>query len=194
MNFAAELLLASFIGMACAAIAQAQIGNPAGLAPGTHETAPSFRHPPKQTKWIDLLSKHWLWPIARRLRQANWLPAKAHNAAVGRFARGMTDDHTQADNRLAELAKARNIIPYTPDAEQQVMQERLEKLSGAEFDTAYVQGQLTIHQKAATLLEWEIDSGENNKIKRFASQTLPVVFQHLQIAQTIQRRLTGARP
>ena len=72
-----------------------------------------------------------------------------------------------------------------------MMHQRLQHLSGAQFDSSYIQGQITSHQKAATLLEWEIDSGENNQIKQFASQTLPVVFQHLQMAQTIQSQLAG---
>ncbi|MBV9482872.1 MAG: DUF4142 domain-containing protein [Acidobacteria bacterium] len=193
MKFAAELLLSSFIGIGMVAVAQAQIGNPAGLAPGTHETAPGVPGS-GETNQVDRLFVEELAMANRAEIDAGKIAVgKAHNDAVGQFARRMTHDHAQADNRLAELAKRRNITLFnTPDAEQQMMQERLQNLSGAEFDTSYIQAQITSHQKAATLLEWEIDSGENNQIKQFASQTLPVVFQHLQMAQNIQAQLTSS--
>ena len=190
MNFAVEVVLASFIGTGLLAAAQAQVGNPASLAPGTHETAPGVPGS-HETNQVDRLFVEQLAMANRAEIEAGKLAAgKADNAAVAQFARRMTDDHTQANNRLTELAKARNItVSDTLDPEQQMMQERLRKLSGADFEAVYVQGQMGSHQKAATLLEWEIDSGENSQIKRFASQTLPVVFQHLQMAQNIQRQL-----
>jgi putative membrane protein len=190
MNFAAKLLLVSFIGMGIAAVAHGQVGNPAGLAPGTRETAPGVPAS-GETNQVDRLFVEQLAMANRAEIEAGKLAVgKARNAAVGQFARRMTDNHTQANNRLTELAKGRNItLPDTPNAEKQMMQERLRKSSGADFDISYIQGQITSHQKAATLLEWEIDSGENNQIKQFASQMLPVVFQHLQMAQGIQKQL-----
>jgi putative membrane protein len=190
MNFAAKLLLVSFIGMGIAAVAHGQVGNPAGLAPGTRETSPGVPAS-GETNQVDRLFVEQLAMANRAEIEAGKLAVgKARNAAVGQFARRMTDNHTQANNRLTELAKGRNItLPDTPNAEQQMMQERLRKSSGADFDISYIQGQITSHQKAATLLEWEIDSGENNQIKQFASQMLPVVFQHLQMAQGIQKQL-----
>jgi putative membrane protein len=71
------------------------------------------------------------------------------------------------------------------------MRGRLEKMSGAEFDRAYVQGQVADHQKTAQLLEYEIGSGQDVELKSFASEILPIVLQHLRIAQEIQAELTG---
>lgn len=192
MKFAAGLVLACFVQIAVLAVVEAQVGNPAGLAPGTRETAPGVPAS-GATNQVDRLFVEQLAMGNRAEIEAGKLAmGKAHNGAVEKFARRMADDHTQANDRLAELAKRRNIaLPDTPDAEQQTMQQRLRKVSGTEFDTAYIEGQIKAHQKTATLLEWEIDSGENSQIKRFASQTLPVVFQHLQMAQNIQAQLSG---
>lgn len=192
MKFSAALLFSSLLGIGMVAVAQAQVGNPAGLAPGTHETGPGVPGS-ADTNQVDRLFVQQLAMANRaEIDQGKLAAGRAHNDAIGQFARRMTDDHTQADNRLAELAKGRDItLPSTPDTEQQMMHQRLQHLSGAQFDSSYIRGQITSHQKAATLLEWEIDSGENNQIKQFASQTLPVVFQHLQMAQTIQSQLAG---
>ena len=42
------------------------------------------------------------------------------------------------------------------------------------------------------LFEYEIGSGQDSQLKNFASQTLPVLMEHLEMAQTIDARLTGA--
>ncbi|MBV8773952.1 MAG: DUF4142 domain-containing protein [Deltaproteobacteria bacterium] len=191
MKCAAALLLASFIQIAVLAIGQAQVGNPAGLAPGTRETAPGVPASGEINQVDRLFVEEFAMGNRAEIETGKLAMDDAHNGAVEKFARRMADDHTKANDRLAELAKRRNIVlPDTPDAEQQTMEQQLRKLSGAEFNDAYIQGQIKGHQKAATLLEWEIDSGENSQIKRFASQILPVVFQHLQIAQNIQEQLT----
>jgi putative membrane protein len=193
MKSAAELLLASLLGIGLVQVAQAQVGNPSGLAPGTQETAPGVPASGETNQVDRLFLEQFAMANRAEIETGELAMRKAQNDAIRKFARRMTHDHSQADNGLAELAKARNItLPDTPDAEQQMMQERLRKLSGADLDALYAEGQVTSHQKAATLLEWEIGSGENNQVKQFASQTLPVVFQHLQMALTIQRQLAAA--
>jgi putative membrane protein len=57
---------------------------------------------------------------------------------------------------------------------------------------AYIKDQIVDHQKTALLLEWEINSGEDAQLQRFAADTLPDVLHHLQAAQTIHAELTGA--
>ena len=42
------------------------------------------------------------------------------------------------------------------------------------------------------LFEYEIGSGQDSQLKNFASQTLPVLMAHLEMAQNIEARLTGA--
>jgi putative membrane protein len=63
------------------------------------------------------------------------------------------------------------------------MQAELERLSGPDFDIAYMRAQVQDHQKAAQLLEWEIGSGQDMELVHFASETLPEVLDHLQMAQ-----------
>jgi putative membrane protein len=104
----------------------------------------------------------------------------------------MVQDHAKANDRLSSLAKAANIpLPGDLDPDHRTMRADLEKLSGAPFDWAYIQGQVQDHQKTAHLLEWEIGSGQDAELQKFASETLPVVFQHLQLAQSIAAQLAG---
>jgi putative membrane protein len=64
-------------------------------------------------------------------------------------------------------------------------------MSGSNFDHAYLHGQIVEHQKTVQLLEWEINSGQDAGIKRFASEALPTVLQHLQMAQDLMTQITG---
>lgn len=118
---------------------------------------------------------------------------KSESDEVKRFAQRMIQDHTKANDRLAVLADAVNVpIPKTLDAEHRAMRAALEKASGAGFDRAYIQGQMADHGTTAQLFEYEIGSGQDAELKTFAGDTLPVVFQHLQLAQSIAADMTGA--
>jgi putative membrane protein len=117
---------------------------------------------------------------------------KGQSDAVKEFARRMVDDHGKANDRLIGLAKKDGIaVPDKLDQEHETMRDRLNAASGTEFDLAYVAEQVADHQKTAQLLEHAIGSGQDVELIRFASDTLPVVLQHLRIAQEIQAELTG---
>jgi putative membrane protein len=117
---------------------------------------------------------------------------KGENDAVKEFARRMVEDHGKANNQLSGLAKEDGIaVPDKLDQEHQAVRDRLEVANGEEFDLAYVEGQVADHQKTAQLLEYEIGSGQDVELKSFASDTLPVVLEHLRAAQEIQAELTG---
>ena len=105
----------------------------------------------------------------------------------------MVDDHWKANTKLTELAAAANIpLPNAPDAENQAMRERLDKVQGNAFDRDYIRGQITAHQETMQLFEYEIGSGQDSQLKTFASKALPVLMHHLEMAQNINARLTGA--
>jgi putative membrane protein len=109
---------------------------------------------------------------------------KGSGASVKEFAGRMVQDHTKANDQLADIAKPGNIpLPTELDPEHRAMQADLEKLSGPEFDVAYMRAQVQEHQKTAQLLEWEIGSGQDMALVHFASETLPKVLEHLQLAQ-----------
>ena len=53
--------------------------------------------------------------------------------------------------------------------------------------------QVIDRQKTIQLLPWVIAFGEDADLQHFASDTLPAVLHHLQLAQGIVGRLTGTR-
>jgi putative membrane protein len=118
---------------------------------------------------------------------------ESQNSAVREFGQRMVNDHSKANDQLKELAAAAGIpLPNAPDAEHRIMREQLDKVHGVAFDRTYIQGQIIDHQQMVQLLEYEIGSGQDGQLKDFASQLLPIVMQHLELAQNIDARLTGA--
>jgi putative membrane protein len=104
----------------------------------------------------------------------------------------MIDDDGKANDRLIGLAREDGIaVPDKLDQEHKAARNRLEVANGEEFDLAYVEAQVADHQKTAQLLEYEIGSGQDVELKSFASDTLPVVLEHMRAAQKIQAELTG---
>jgi putative membrane protein len=164
--------------------ATAQTGNPAGMTPGTGPHQPN--NPDRlfvRTAAIGGIAEVELGKLAQQKAQSN---------AVKAFARRMIEDHAKANERLVGLVKEDSIsVPHELDAEHEAMRTRLQSLSGAEFDLAYLQGQVVDHQKTVQLLEYEIGSGQDVDLKSFASESLPVVLDHLGMAQDILAEMAG---
>jgi putative membrane protein len=164
--------------------AWAQSGNPAGMTPGTGPQQPNntdriFVH----AAAIGGMAEVELGELAQQ---------KAQSEAVQDFGRRMVEDHSQANERLISIAKEAGVtVPDELDQEHKAMRERLAAMSGAEFDAAYLQGQVIDHQKTAQLLEHEIGSGQQVDLKNFASETLPVLLEHLRSAQDLQAEMAG---
>lgn len=111
---------------------------------------------------------------------------KASDEKVKQFAQRMVDDHTKANEQLQQVAQKENIaLPTQIDPEAQRAKERLSKLSGQEFDRAYMRFQLKDHQKDVAEFKREASSGKDPEVKNFAQSTLPTLEEHLKLAQQI---------
>jgi putative membrane protein len=172
------------IFMLLAVPAAGQEGNPAFMTPDTG---------PKQPNNTDRVFVHAaaLGGMAE-VELGKLAEQRSQNDAVKEFARRMVDDHSKANDRLIGLAKEDGIaVPKEVDEEHKAMRQRLTTANGAEFDLAYLQGQVIEHQKTVQLLEYEIGSGQDTDLKSFAAEILPIVLQHLRAAQALQAEMTG---
>lgn len=115
---------------------------------------------------------------------------KAGNADVKAFGQKMVDDHTKANDQLKSVAQEEGItLPADVNGKQQALYDRLSKLSGADFDKQYVKAMVSDHQEDVKDFQKEANSGKDEKIKSFASQTLPVLQQHLDMIKGIQSKV-----
>jgi len=116
--------------------------------------------------------------------------SKATNADVKNFAQKMVDDHSKANDQLKAAAAGENItLPTSIGAKNQATYDRLNKLSGAAFDKAYVQDMVRDHEMDVKEFERESQSGNDSALKNFASQTLPTLQEHLRMIKDIESKL-----
>lgn len=111
---------------------------------------------------------------------------KASKEEVKKFGQRMVDDHTKANDQLKEVAAQEHIdLPTQIDAKDKAEKARLEKLSGAQFDKAYMDYMVKDHQADVQHFTWESKSGKTPAVKSFAEQTLPTLRDHLKEAEKI---------
>jgi putative membrane protein len=115
---------------------------------------------------------------------------KATNPKVTKFAKRMVADYEKANDQLKSIAQKSNIqLSTNSDGERNKTCVYLDKLTGPQFDRAYVANQTVEHQKTAQLLAWEIGQ-EDAEMQRFASETLPIVLKHLRLARDLAAEIS----
>jgi len=118
---------------------------------------------------------------------------KSSNEDVKSFAQHMVEDHGKANEDLKQLASQKGVsLPSEPSAKQKANKERLSKLSGDEFDRAYMSDMLKDHRTDIAAFEQESDSGMDSDIKKFASQALPTLREHLKQAESVTGKIEQA--
>ena len=114
---------------------------------------------------------------------------KASSDAVKQFGQKMVDDHTKANDQLKEIAGKESItIPDALDSKHQSRINKLSKLSGAEFDKAYVKDQLKDHEQDVSEFQREAQNGTDPGIKQFAAATLPTLEEHLKMVKDLHKQ------
>lgn len=115
---------------------------------------------------------------------------KASDPNVKAFGQQMVDDHTKANDDLKSVAEKENMtLPTNLDAKDQSEYNKLQKLSGSDFDHAYVKDMVKDHEEDVKEFQKEASNGKDPQIRAFASRTLPVLQQHLDKIKSIQPRV-----
>jgi putative membrane protein len=116
----------------------------------------------------------------------------AASAEVKQFGQRMVDDHTKAGDQLMQVATQKGItLPTALDAKHQSDVDKLSKLSGADFDRAYMSMMVKDHKKDVKEFQEEANKGQDADVKGFASTTLPTLQDHLRMAEDINGRTSA---
>jgi predicted outer membrane protein len=108
------------------------------------------------------------------------------DAAVRDFAQRMIDDHTRANNEIMQLAYPRDIaLPEELTAEHRAVYEDISGMSGRDFDKAYMNHNVLVHEVDVAQTRAQAEQGTAPDIRAFAARTLPVLSMHLQMATDI---------
>jgi predicted outer membrane protein len=119
--------------------------------------------------------------------------SKGQSAEVKAFGQQMIDDHGAALAKVQALAQARGVtLPTDLDSKHKSMSAKLEKLSGADFDKAYMaQAGVKDHTDTHKTLMSDAKKIKDPEVKALADQHMPVVEQHLKAAQQMSSAKSG---
>lgn len=112
---------------------------------------------------------------------------KSQDQAIRQYAQRMIDEHTRANEVLTQQASEQGFeLPSERvDPLDQAIAAQLTQLSGAEFDQAYVGVQANAHLKAIALYRTEVAQGESQDLTAYASQLLPSIEEHYEMANAM---------
>ncbi len=114
---------------------------------------------------------------------------KGTSEDVKQFAQMMIDDHTKANQELAQLAQAKDLEMSDEATLMDKAKAMILKLrDGENFDEAYANNQVVAHEQTIEMYQDYVEGGENADLKQFAQKTLPKLEEHLKQAKDLQAK------
>lgn len=118
------------------------------------------------------------------IQQSKMALAKGVTGMAKEMANKMIADHTKSTADLKKIAAKKGVtLPTDMDAEHKALVPTMEKLSGKEFEVKYMAQMQADHQKTANTMMAHQKMTQDADLTAFITKTLPVVQQHLQMAQ-----------
>ncbi|ALW84892.1 hypothetical protein AUC43_07185 [Hymenobacter sedentarius] len=118
------------------------------------------------------------------IQQSKMALAKGVTGMAKDMANKMIADHSKSTADLKIIAKKKGVtLPTDMDAEHKAMKPAMEKLTGKAFEQKYMAQMQADHQKTANTMMAHERMTKDADLKAFISKTLPVVQQHLAMAQ-----------
>ncbi len=114
---------------------------------------------------------------------------KSQSNDVKQFAQKMVSDHSQMNEKwFTPVAKQLGVSePKGPSKKEKKEIAKLQGLSGAAFDTAYIKTMVKDHQKDLKDFKDEADTAQNPNVKEVAQQGAKVISQNLQLAEQLAK-------
>ena len=95
------------------------------------------------------------------------------------------DDHSKSNDELQQVASRKGVnLPNDMDAASKREYDKLQKLSGREFDQEYMKSMVSDHKKDVKDFQKEQKAAKDADLKTFVTSTLPTLEEHLKLAQS----------
>ena len=118
---------------------------------------------------------------------------RASSQTVKEFAQRMATDHGKANQELAQLAQQKGItMPTGIDGKHKKLMDRLAKLSGADFDRAYMREMTRDHDKDVKAFQREAKQAKDADVRAWVEKTLPTLQEHQKQAKQVAASVGAA--
>jgi putative membrane protein len=132
---------------------------------------------------------------AAELRLGRLAQTRATDSVVKGFAQKMVTDHSEMQREWFAVS-ARNGLPFTgnlsPRHQEQVT--RLERLSGTEFDRAYMSAMVQNHQENVNAFQNRGRAAQSSEVRSLVDRGLPLLQEHLTLARQVAGQVGAATP
>ena len=116
--------------------------------------------------------------------------SNAASDAVKEYAVQMTESNTKVNQRLKRVAAKGNVtISAALDPKSQARVDKLAKLTGSDFDRAFVKDQIQSGDKILRAYEQELQNGSDPGLKMLATRSTPFMQKQLQAAKDLEKSL-----
>lgn len=122
--------------------------------------------------------------------------SKGSNKDVKAFAKQMVTDHTGVNKSATALVTKLKVMPEDNPTSQSLKSggdkniQNLKGLKGAQFDSAYIDNEVTYHQAVIDAMDKTlIPSAKNEELKALLVKVRPAFVAHLEHAKHIQTTL-----
>lgn len=104
----------------------------------------------------------------------------SRNDKVREFAQKMIDDHKRIGDDMKAALSSSGLAEPSPslDADHQKIMDKLEKYTNKDFDKYYIGAQTDAHDDAIALFSDYSKTGDDQDLKNFAAQDLPIIQGH----------------
>lgn len=120
--------------------------------------------------------------------------SKGSSQAVKDFGERMVTDHGKANEDLKELAQRKGVdLPSSIADEHQEHLNRLNQLSGKEFDREFMEMMVEDHQADLKKFQSAAEGADDSELKAFASRVAGVIEQHLDSSRQLQAEMSSGQ-
>jgi len=112
----------------------------------------------------------------------------ASSEEVKKFGQHAVDHHSQINDELTQLAKTKGVtLPKGMHKRERETLDKLAKLSGPDFDKAYIEMETKHHSKDLSMFQKEAKDGKDPDVKAWAVKTAPTIEEHLKMLSDISK-------
>lgn len=118
------------------------------------------------------------------IQAGQFMEKQAQDPQVKQLAQRLVQDHERAQQQLEQVARGLNLpLPTQPEQWQQEKLQAMEQMHGQPLEMDFAFGQVGDHTTDLLKYQYEAEHGQNAQVKQYAEQTIPVLQEHLQLAE-----------
>lgn len=112
--------------------------------------------------------------------------AKSQTEGVRSFGQQLAKDHGDANEKAMAVAQTLGVkAPTESNPKQRAEYAKMSRFSGATFDRKFASHMVMDHKK--DIRAYKADAKKSDPTAAYASETLPVLQKHLQVAKSLKR-------